>query len=164
MRLLFIYFYKEFGTFEKGSIISFSKKYFVNTNVINEFNKEINFELEENENFDDNFYSRNIDIGVLIGENGTGKSILINSIKDYMQDDRAIAIYEINGKFYSTFNSYGLQYINIYLLKKKYILEHKEIKKIFYTSTLDLGRKVYQNGLDISDKAFLTKYENKAFE
>ncbi len=27
MRLLFIYFYKDFGTFEKGSIIHLSKKY-----------------------------------------------------------------------------------------------------------------------------------------
>ncbi len=164
MRLLFIYFYKDFGTFEKGSIISFSKKYFVNANVINKFNKGINFELEENTNFIEDFYSKNIDIGVLIGENGTGKSVLINSIKDYMQNDRTIAIYEMNGEFFYNYYTYGNRNITIYSLGRKYIVKEINIKNIFYTSTLDLGRKVYQDGLDISDKAFLTKYENKTFE
>ncbi|MCG3714689.1 ATP-binding protein [Aliarcobacter butzleri] len=164
MRLLFIYFYKDFGTFEKGSIIHLSKKYKFSIDKEKSTENEFYFNKEENPNFIDDFYSKNIDIGVLIGENGTGKSVLINSIKDYMQNDRTIAIYEMNGEFFYNYYTYGNRNITIYSLGRKYIVKEINIKNIFYTSTLDLGRKVYQDGLDISDKAFLTKYENKTFE
>ena len=42
MRLLFIYFYKDFGTFEKGSIINKKKKY--------------KFTLDEKKSTENNFY------------------------------------------------------------------------------------------------------------
>ena len=82
MRLLFIYFYNDFGTFEKDSIIHLSKKYKFTLDKENSTGNQFYFKKEKNTNFIEDFYSKNIDIGVLIGENGTGKSVLLNSIRD----------------------------------------------------------------------------------
>ena len=86
MRLLFIYFYETKGTFKKGTIISLSKKYSVKRN------DNFNFTLTKNDLFQDDFYDDNIDIGAIIGENGTGKSVLINSLRDG-NNDYSVAIY-----------------------------------------------------------------------
>ena len=87
MRLLFIYFYQEKGTFEKGTIIEISKKYSV------EYIEDYKFKLEKRDSFQDDFYGDNIDIGAIIGENGTGKSVLINSLRE-KDNDYSLAVYE----------------------------------------------------------------------
>ena len=99
MRLLFIYFYKDFGTFEKGSIIHLSKKYKFTLDKEKSTSNKFHFNKEENPNFIEDFYSENIDIGVLIGENGTGKSVLLNSIRD-KKNNYPIVVYEENNSFY----------------------------------------------------------------
>ena len=94
MQLLFIYFYETKGTFKKGTIISLSKKYSVT------HNDNFNFTLTKNDLFQDDFYGESIDIGAIIGENGTGKSVLINSLRDG-NNDYSLAVYEEeNGKFF----------------------------------------------------------------
>ena len=98
MRLLFIYFYDDFGTFEKGSIIHLSKKYKFTLEKENPTKNEFYFRKEVNPNFIEDFYSENIDIGVLIGENGTGKSVLLNSIRD-KNNEYSICIYEEENRF-----------------------------------------------------------------
>lgn len=99
MRLLFIYFYKDFGTFEKGSIIHLSKKYKFTLDKEKFIENELYFKKEENPDFIEDFYSKNIDIGVLIGENGTGKSVLLNSIRD-KNNDYSICVYEEGNRFF----------------------------------------------------------------
>ena len=99
MRLLFIYFYKDFGTFEKGSIIHLSKKYKFTLDKEKSTPNEFYFNKEENPNLIEDFYSKNIDIGVLIGENGTGKSVLLNSIRD-INNEYSISVYEEKSQFF----------------------------------------------------------------
>ncbi|MFY4810650.1 hypothetical protein ACOTWH_08495 [Aliarcobacter butzleri] len=103
MRLLFIYFYKNFGTFEKGSLIHLSKKYKFTLDKAKSTGNEFYFKKEENLNFIKDFYSKNIDIGVLIGENGTGKSVLLNSIRD-KNNEYSICVYEEKSQFFSITN------------------------------------------------------------
>ena len=100
MRLLFIYFYDDFGTFEKGSIIHLSKKYKFTLDKEKSTSNKFYFNKEENSNFIEDFYSKNIDIGVLIGENGTGKSVLLNSIRD-RNNECSICVYEEENQFFS---------------------------------------------------------------
>jgi len=94
MRLLFIYFYKTKGTFKEGTIIELSKKYSV------KHNGKFKFKLTKRDSFQDDFYGDNIDIGAIIGENGTGKSVLINSLRDG-SNDYSLAVYEKgDGEFF----------------------------------------------------------------
>jgi len=98
MRLLFIYFYKTKGTFKEGTIIELSKKYSV------KYLDKFKFKLTKRDSFQDNFYGDNIDIGAIIGENGTGKSLLVNSFI-YPKNNYSLAIYEKGDKefFYENF-------------------------------------------------------------
>ena len=48
MRLLFIYFYDDFGTFEKGSIIHLSKKYKFTLDEKKSMGNKFYFNKEEN--------------------------------------------------------------------------------------------------------------------
>ena len=144
MRLLFIYFYKTKGTFEKGTIIELSKKYSVKhigNNV-----KDYKFKLEKLDSFQDNFYGNNIDIGAIIGENGTGKSILINSLRDG-SNDYSLAVYEKeNGKFfYIDFE--GKVFIN-----KRIIEPLIDTSFVYYSPIIDIFNFEKENLLDVSDK------------
>ena len=145
MRLLFIYFYKDFGTFEKGSIIHLSKKYKFTLEKENPTENEFYFNKEENPNFIEDFYSKNIDIGVLIGENGTGKSVLLNSIRD-KSNEYSICVYEEKNRFYYFLNQKHIFIDNIQITKK-------ELNYIYYTSLID----AFDN--DINDK-YNRKFQN----
>ena len=138
MRLLFIYFYKDFGTFEKGSIIHLSKKYKFTLDKEKSTSNKFHFNKEENPNFIEDFYSENIDIGVLIGENGTGKSVLLNSIRD-KSNEYSICVYEEVNPFFSFSNQK-----HIFIENQK--TRNKELNYIYYTSLID----AFDN--DINDK------------
>lgn len=154
MRLLFIYFYKEFGTFEKGSIIHLSKKYKFTLDKAKSTSNEFYFRKEENPNFIDDFYSKkkNIDIGVLIGENGTGKSVLLNSIRD-KNNDYSIMVYEEKNRFFCFSNEK-----EIFIGSQK--TTKKELNYIYYTSLIDAFDNDINDKYNISNRALLKKYDN----
>lgn len=153
MRLLFIYFYKKFGTFEKGSIIHLSKKYKFTINEKKSTENEFYFNKEENLNFIEDFYSNNIDIGVLIGENGTGKSVLLNSIRD-KNNDYSICVYEEGNRFYCFSNQKQIFIENLQIIKK-------ELNYIYYTSLIDAFDNDINDKYNISNRAFLKKFDGK---
>lgn len=167
MRLLFIYFYKNFGTFEKGSIIHLSKKYKFTLDKEKSTQNEFYFNKEENPNFIEHFYSKNIDIGVLIGENGTGKSVLLNSIRD-KKNEYSICVYEENIKHKQIVNSlFEIKTNNIFSIetKKGILIENNKILKkdlnyIYYTSIIDTSDNDIKSDYNISNRNFLTKYDN----
>ena len=153
MRLLFIYFYDNFGTFEKGSIIHLSKKYKFTLDEKKSTENEFYFNKEENSNFIEDFYSKNIDIGILIGENGTGKSVLLNSIRD-KNNDYSICVYEEENSFYCFSNQK-----EIFIENQK--ITKKELNYIYYTSLIDAFDNDTNDKYNISNKAFLKKHDGK---
>ncbi|WP_368030181.1 hypothetical protein [Arcobacter sp. s6] len=153
MRLLFIYFYKDFGTFEKGSIIHLSKKYKFTTDEKKSTENRFYFKKEENLNFIEDFYSNNIDIGVLIGENGTGKSVLLNSIRD-KNNEYSICVYEEENGFYCFSNQK-----EIFIENQK--ITEKELNYIYYTSLIDAFDNDINDKYNISNRAFLKKHDEK---
>ena len=167
MRLLFIYFYENFGTFEKGSIIHLTKKYKFTLDKEKSTENEFYFNKEENPDFIEDFYSENIDIGVLIGENGTGKSVLLNSIRD-KNNDYSICVYEENIKHKQIVNSlFEIKTNNIFSIetKKGILIENnkilkKELNYIYYTSIIDASDNDIKSDYNISNRSFLTKYDN----
>ncbi|PRM91931.1 hypothetical protein CJ667_10600, partial [Aliarcobacter cryaerophilus] len=181
MRLLLIYFYKDFGTFEKGSIIHLSKKYKFSIDKEKSTLNEFYFNKEENPNFIDDFYSenKNIDIGVLIGENGTGKSVLLNSIRD-KKNDYSIVVYEENNSFYMIEN-------DLFKIEKNEVCKRLDIpfnednhftveinnkkvnkcrafKSIYYSSILEKINKNLNDDFDISNMYLLNKIEENSLE
>jgi len=143
MRLLFIYFYIEKGTFKEKTIIEFSKKYKIKDN------ENFNFTLIKNSSFQDKFYGNNIDIGAIIGENGRGKSILINSLRD-KNNNYSFTVYEkFNKLFY-----HGK-------LDKKIIINNQEVCSpenmsfIYYSPIIDMFNANINNEWNISDKQLL---------
>ncbi|MCT7560788.1 hypothetical protein ACN2C0_00355 [Aliarcobacter butzleri] len=156
MQLLFIYFYKEFGTFEKGSIIHLSKKYKFTLDKEKSAENEFYFKKEENPNFIDDFYSRNIDIGVLIGENGTGKSVLLNSIRD-KKNEYSICVYEEGNVFYCFSNQK-----EIFIENQK--TRKKELNYIYYTSLIDAFDNDINDKYNISNRALLKKYDELSLD
>lgn len=179
MRLLFIYFYKEFGTFEKGSIIHLSKKYKFTLDKEKSTENEFHFNKEENPNFIDNFYSKNIDIGVLIGENGTGKSVLLNSIRD-RKNEYSICVYEEKNEFYLLENDLFKIKENEYYKKddiqfdedEKFIIkiddkkisQKRKFKSIYYSSILEKINENLNDDFDISNIYLLNKIEENNLE
>ena len=155
MKLLFIYFYKDFGTFEKGSIIHLSKKYKFTLDEKKSAENEFYFDKEENPDFIDDFYSKNknIDIGVLIGENGTGKSVLLNSIRD-RNNEYSIFVYEEENEFYGFSNQK-----EIFIENQK--ITEKELNYIYYTSLIDAFDNDINDKYNISNRAFLKKHDGK---
>jgi len=189
MRLLFIYFYKTKGTFKEGTTIELSKKYSVTDNGFfitlkksknlkwsiyckkltlrdyqyqyYEFCTKFNFLLTENDSFQDDFYGDSIDIGAIIGENGMGKSVLINSLRD-KDNDYSLAVYENKkGFIYSKKSS---------IENKKIIIDNKEINeiqvydgfsKIYYSPTQDTLYRTYDDTINISDSVFSKSFENR---
>ena len=151
MRLLFIYFYKDFGTFEKGSIIHLSKKYKFTLDKEKSTSNKFHFNKEENPNFIEDFYSENIDIGVLIGENGTGKSVLLNSIRD-KSNEYSICVYEEGNPFFSFSNQK-----HIFIENQK--TRNKELNYIYYTSLIDAFDNDINDKYNISNRALLKKYD-----
>lgn len=156
MRLLFIYFYEKFGTFEKGSIIHLSKKYKFSIDKEKSTPNKFYFNKEENRNFIDDFYSKNIDIGVLIGENGTGKSVLLNSIRD-KNNEYSICIYEEENRFYCFSNQK-----QIFIENQK--ITEKELNYIYYTSLIDAFDNDINDKYNISNKALLKKYDELSLD
>jgi len=154
LRLLFIYFYKEHATFEKGTIIHLSKKYKFSLNKDKSTEEYFYFNKEENTNFLEDFYSKNIDIGVLIGENGTGKSILLNSCRD-KNNNYAITIYEKNGSFYCTgnLNTKEIKLNNINIIKENN-------QKFIYFSHAYENQSIDDLSNNISNQYFLSVYDN----
>jgi len=153
MRLLFIYFYDDFGTFENGSIIHLSKKYKFTIDKEKSTENEFYFNKEGNPNFIEDFYSENIDIGVLIGENGTGKSVLLNSIR-HKNNDYSICVYEEGIQFFSLSNQKHIFIENLKTTKK-------ELNYIYYTSLIDAFDNDINDKYNISNRAFLKKYDGK---
>lgn len=153
MRLLFIYFYEDFGTFEKGSIIHLSKKYKFTLDKEKSTQNEFYFNKEENPNFIEHFYSKNIDIGVLIGENGTGKSVLLNSIRD-KSNEYSICVYEEENRFYCFLNQKHIFIDNLQITKK-------ELNYIYYTSLIDAFDNDINDKYNISNRAFLKRHDGK---
>lgn len=158
MRLLFIYFYENFGTFEKGSIIHLSKKYKFIFDKEKSTENKFYFNKEENPNFIEDFYSekKNIDIGVLIGENGTGKSVLLNSIRD-RKNEYSICVYEEENGFYCFSN------------QNKFFIENnettkKELNYIYYTSLIDAFDNDINDKYNISNKALLKKHDKLSLD
>jgi predicted ATPase len=158
LRLLFIYFYKEQATFKEGTVIRFSKKYTEDIKVQNQ-NHQFDITLTTNENYQDDFYSNNSDIGVIIGENGTGKSILINSIRD-KNNNYSIIVYENDEQFY--FINHAQKEVNIVLNDK-----NEKVKKInnnfdyiYYSSILDTSENDIKSDYNISNRNLLNKYDD----
>ena len=156
MRLLFIYFYKDFGTFEKGSIIHLSKKYKFTLDKEKSTPNEFYFNKEENPNLIEDFYSKNIDIGVLIGENGTGKSVLLNSIRD-KNNEYSICVYEEKSQFFSITNQK-----QIFIENQK--ITKEELNYIYYTSLIDAFDNDINDKYNISNRAFLKKYDELSLD
>ena len=152
MRLLFIYFYDNFGTFEKGSIIHLSKKYKFTLDEKKSTENEFYFNKEENSNFIEDFYSKNIDIGILIGENGTGKSVLLNSIRD-KSNEYSICVYEEENRFYCFLNQKEIFIENNETTKK-------ELNYIYYTSLIDAFDNDINDKYNISNRALLRKHDD----
>lgn len=157
MRLLFIYFYKEFGTFEKGSIIHLSKKYKFTLNEKKSIENEFYFNKEENPNFIEEFYSENIDIGVLIGENGTGKSVLLNSIRD-KNNDYSICVYEEEKNLFFSLSNQKQIFIKNQKTRKK------ELNYIYYTSLIDAFDNDINDKYNISNRTLLKKYDDLSLD
>ncbi|MBL1243379.1 MAG: hypothetical protein COA39_003110 [Sulfurimonas sp.] len=149
MRLLFIYFYNEKGTFKKDTIISFSKKYFIEQDKDNK----LTFKLIRNKNYDNKFYSTNSDIGVIIGENGTGKSILINSIRD-KHNDYSIIIYENENEIFSYLG--GKKEVTI---GENIIENNRNFEHIYYSSIFDIFENETNDKYNISNIALHQKFE-----
>lgn len=179
MRLLFIYFYKEFGTFEKGLIIHLSKKYKFTLDKEKSTENEFYFNKEENPNFIEDFYSKNIDIGVLIGENGTGKSILLNSIRD-RKNDYSICVYEENNNFCMIENDlFKIEknevckrfdipfnednHFTVDIDNRK-ILKRRNFKSIYYSSILEKINENLNDDFDISNMYLLNKIDENNLE
>ncbi|QDF27714.1 OLD family protein [Halarcobacter anaerophilus] len=151
MRLLFIYFYENKGPFPKGTIIQFSKKYHISQSKKNEFN----FNMKKNQNFDENFYSNNIDIGVIIGENGSGKSILVNSIRD-KNNNYSLIVFESNeGNFYISKDELKV-HINDKLLKNK-----RDFEYIYYCPIIDIFDDDLNPKYNISNRKLMKDAEDK---
>lgn len=178
MRLLFIYFYKDFGTFEKGSIIHLSKKYKFSIDKEKSTENEFYFNKEENPNFIEDFYSKNIDIGVLIGENGTGKSVLLNSIRD-KNNEYSICVYEENNNFYIIENDLFKIKENEFYEKnnipfnnnEKFIIiddnkisQKRKFKSIYYSSILEKINENLNDDFDISNMYLLNEMKNNSLE
>lgn len=132
MRLLFIYFYKEHGTFNKGTIITTSKKYTVEKET-----EDFSFTLTKNSSFQDRFYGDNLDLGVLIGENGTGKSILINSLRD-SNNDYAFGVFEKDDEFFITDSYNRSNVIEVNGVQVAQSLFHLNLDLIYYTPFVDI--------------------------
>ena len=179
MRLLFIYFYKDFGTFEKGSIIHLSEKYKFTLNKQESTEYKFYFNKEENINFIEDFYSKNIDIGVLIGENGTGKSVLLNSIRD-KKNDYSICVYEENNEYYSLENDlFKIEenevckrfdipfnednHFTVEIDNKK-ILKRRNFKSIYYSSILEKINENLNDDFDVSNMYLLNKIDENSLE
>lgn len=162
MRLLFIYFYKEKATFKKNTIIKFSKKYKIEPIQQSNNEHEFNIELKLNDNFQDEFYSSNSDLGVIIGENGTGKSILINSIRD-IKNDYSIIVYEQNEKFY--FMNHVNKTIVIKLNNKELNVQKRNdnFEYIYYSSILDTSDNDIESKYNISNRNMLVQYDKIPF-
>ncbi|MFW0693201.1 hypothetical protein ACN091_02885 [Aliarcobacter butzleri] len=179
MRLLFIYFYKDFGTFEKGSIIHLSKKYKFSIDKEKSTENEFYFNKEENPNFIDDFYSKNIDIGVLIGENGTGKSVLLNSIRD-KKNEYSICVYEENNNFCMIENDLfrieenefyeknNIPFNNnekfIIIIDDNKIPQERKFKSIYYSSILEKINQNLNDDFDISNIYLLNKINENSLE
>jgi predicted ATPase len=181
MRLLFIYFYKDFGTFEKGSIIHLSKKYKFTLEKENPTENEFYFNKEENPNFIEDFYSekKNIDIGVLIGENGTGKSVLLNSIRD-KKNNYSIVVYEENNSFYMIENDlFKIEknevckrfdipfnednHFTVEINNKK-VNKFRAFKSIYYSSILEKINENLNDDFDVSNIYLLNKIDENNLE
>jgi hypothetical protein len=181
MRLLFIYFYKDFGTFEKGSIIHLSKKYKFTLDEKKSTENEFYFNKAENPDFIDDFYSKNknIDIGVLIGENGTGKSVLLNSIRD-KNNDYSICVYEEENRFFILENDlFKIEKNELYeknnipydedekfiiKINNKKISQKRNLKSIYYSSILEKINKNLNDDFDISNLNLLNKIDENNLE
>lgn len=179
MKLLFIYFYKDFGTFEKGSIIHLSKKYKFTLDKEKATENKFYFNKEENPNFIEDFYSENIDIGVLIGENGTGKSVLLNSIRD-RKNDYSIVVYEENNSFYMIENDlFKIEknevckrfdipfnednYFTVEINNKK-VNKFRAFKSIYYSSILEKINENLNDDFDVSNMYLLNKIDENNLE
>ncbi|MFW2556634.1 hypothetical protein [Aliarcobacter butzleri] len=149
-------FTKNFGTFEKGSLIHLSKKYKFTLDKAKSTGNEFYFKKEENLNFIKDFYSKNIDIGVLIGENGTGKSVLLNSIRD-KNNEYSICVYEEKSQFFSITNQK-----QIFIENQK--ITKEELNYIYYTSLIDAFDNDINDKYNISNRAFLKKYDELSLD
>lgn len=179
MKLLFIYFYKDFGTFEKGSIIHLSKKYKFTLDKEKSTENKFYFNKEENPNFIEDFYSKNIDIGVLIGENGTGKSVLLNSIRD-SKNNYSIVVYEENNSFYMIENDlikieknevyknsdipFNEDNYFIVVIDNKKVNKCRVFKSIYYSSILEKINENLNDDFDISNMYLLNKIDENSLE
>lgn len=179
MRLLFIYFYREFASFKKDTIIHLSKKYKFVLDEEKSTQDEFYFNKKINLNFIEDFYSKNIDIGILIGENGTGKSVLLNSLRD-KDNDYSICIYEEDDKFYilendlfkikkyKEFDKNNIPYEekSAFLVKIDNIkLECKrKLKSIYYSSILEQFHKNLNDDYDISNIKLLNDIEESSLD
>ncbi|MDX9743132.1 MAG: hypothetical protein RBT59_04885, partial [Arcobacteraceae bacterium] len=141
--MLFIYFYKEQGIFEEDTIISFSKKY--NIEYIKD--STYSFKLTKNKYYNNEFYSNNSDIGVIIGENGTGKSILVNSLRD-SNNKYSIIVYEKDeGEIF-----YFGQKNNVFINGSE-IIQDRSFDYIYYSSIFEVYENEINNKYNISNVA-----------
>lgn len=153
MRLLFIYFYKEFATFQKGSIIHLSKKYKFILDKENSTETKFYFNKENNPNYIEDFYSKNIDIGVLIGENGTGKSVLINTLLDSDNNNHSIIVYEVED------NIYYIGKLKQIIINELKVNKENYFKSIYYSSIIDVLEHNINSLFNISNRNLLTQYD-----
>ena len=143
MRLLFTYFYNEIGTFKENTIISFCKKY----TIYHDKNKRFYFKLTKNKNYDSEFYLNNSDIGVIIGENGTGKSILINNLRD-SHNQYSIIVYEKDDGNLFYFGQKTKVFIN-----ESEIIQDRNFDYIYYSSIFEIYENEINKKYNISNVA-----------
>lgn len=155
MNLLAIHFYEEFATFKENTLFPFSKKYYIT------FKKEdFSFHLIKNNLYVDDFYSSNIDISILIGENGLGKSLILNILKDN-DFTKAVVLYEEKENFYIL----GPQKdYKVFIKQKKQKIYNKNIDHYIYYSPIIESTHTLSNKKiklhDISNKQLLSNYDN----
>ncbi|MCD4757294.1 MAG: hypothetical protein K8R39_03425 [Arcobacteraceae bacterium] len=159
MRLLFIYFYENKATLKKGTLISFSKKYNVEDIKVQNQKHQFDITLTTKKSYQDDFYLKNCDIGVIIGENGTGKSVLINSIRD-KSNNYSIIVYENDEQFYFINHVHKSVNINIDGVDKDVKKVDDNFEYIYYSSILDTSENDIKSDYNISNRALINSYDD----
>lgn len=122
-----------------------------------EVTKELNIidKDETGEFYPKNFFGDNINITAIVGENGSGKSSLVDSIIGYINEDTNILIYRIENKFYCV-NQSNLKIeflpldLNIEFINPQQSGKLDEIAFMFYTNNLFRDNVSLSSAIDIT--------------
>lgn len=176
MRLVYLYVENPMKVLE-GKELNFSSQYEIcraeSREGYEKCDSEYVFEVKKKETYDDILYGENIEIYGIVGNNGTGKSTVMDYIRRHIYDcenfvsevEVAISIWEDEGKFISFFKSSRKEEQPIYLYdcftKRRINFEDEENVKsttslVYYSDIID-EKYVYNNFDDscIDKKIFM---------